>query len=143
MLPCKDTSREQEQIRFIQRWKRGDGAFTELCRQLGMGRKTGFKRVERYKLWGWDLRVPSERPGLISLTGATYFRTNVELRVRKDEVGDGCGCVYRPPGRWARPQATPDSICELPLRCGPLDYLRACWAVSRAPEPAGRDRQQQ
>ena len=80
MLPCKDTSREQEQIRFIQRWKRGDGAFTELCRQLGMGRKTGFKRVERYKLWGWELRVPSERPGLISLTGATYFRTNQDPR---------------------------------------------------------------
>ena len=36
------------------------------------------------ELWGWELRVPSERPGLISLTGATYpgsesgtcFRTN-------------------------------------------------------------------
>ncbi len=24
------------------------------------------------ELWGWELRVPSERPGLISLTGATY-----------------------------------------------------------------------
>ena len=23
MLPCKDSSREQEQIRFIQLWKRG------------------------------------------------------------------------------------------------------------------------
>ena len=24
------------------------------------------------ELWGWELRVPSERPGLIGLTGATY-----------------------------------------------------------------------
>ncbi len=24
------------------------------------------------ELWGWELRVPSERPELISLTGATY-----------------------------------------------------------------------
>ena len=24
------------------------------------------------ELWGWELRVPSVRPGLISLTGATY-----------------------------------------------------------------------
>ncbi len=28
MLPCKDTTRAQEQICFMQRWKRGDGAFT-------------------------------------------------------------------------------------------------------------------
>ncbi len=81
MLPWKDTTREQEQICFMQRWKRGDGAFTERCRQLGISRKTGFKLVERYKLWGWELRVPSERPGLISLTGATFFGTNRSCRL--------------------------------------------------------------
>ena len=54
MLPWKDTSREQEQIRFIQLWKTGEVTFTELCRQLGRSRKTGFKRAERYKLWGWE-----------------------------------------------------------------------------------------
>ena len=40
------------------------------------------------ELWGWELRVPSERPGLISLTGATYpgsesgmcFRANDDVR---------------------------------------------------------------
>ena len=30
MLPCKDTTREQEQIRFIQLWKTGEGTFTWL-----------------------------------------------------------------------------------------------------------------
>ena len=54
MLPWKDTSREQEQIRFIQRWKGGEDTFTELCRQFSISRKTGYKRVERYKLWGLE-----------------------------------------------------------------------------------------
>ena len=30
MLPCKDTTREQEQICFMQRWKTGEGTFTWL-----------------------------------------------------------------------------------------------------------------
>ena len=30
MLPWKDTSREREQIRFIQLWKTGEGTFTWL-----------------------------------------------------------------------------------------------------------------
>ena len=45
-------SREQEQIRFILRWKGGEDTFTELCRQFSISRKTGYKRVERFKLWG-------------------------------------------------------------------------------------------
>ena len=30
MLPCKDTTREQEQICFMQLWKTGEGTFTWL-----------------------------------------------------------------------------------------------------------------
>ena len=60
MLPWRDTSREQEQIRFILRWKGGEDTFTELCRQFSISRKTGYKRVERFKLWGlgdWEIEV--------------------------------------------------------------------------------------
>ena len=77
----------------MQRWKTGGVTFTELCRQLGMSRKTGFKRVERYKVWGWELRVPSERPGLISLTGATYFRTNRSCRLVPAHQGVKIGYI--------------------------------------------------
>ena len=67
MLPWKDTSREQEQIRFIQRWKGGEDTFTELCRQFSISRKTGYKQVERYKLWGLEglgdrSRAPHSHP---------------------------------------------------------------------------------
>ena len=67
MLPWEDTSREQEQIRFIQRWKGGEDTFTELCRKFGISRKTGYKRVERYKLWSWEglgdrSRAPHSHP---------------------------------------------------------------------------------
>ena len=43
MLPWKDTSREQEQIRFIQLWKREGGTFT----------------VQTFSLWRvWPLALP-------------------------------------------------------------------------------------
>ena len=69
----------------------GEGTFTELCRQLGRSCKTGLKRAERYKLWGWEARVPSERPGLISLTGATCCRTNRWCRLVPAHEGMKCG----------------------------------------------------
>ena len=67
MLPWKDTSREQEQISFIRQWKKGEGTFTDLCRKFGISRKTGYKRVERYKLWSWEglgdrSRAPHSHP---------------------------------------------------------------------------------
>ena len=50
------------------------------------------------ELWGWELRVPSERPGLISLTGATYFRANRSCRLVPAHRGlksRSCGLVQR------------------------------------------------
>ena len=45
----------------------GKVTFTELCRQYGISRKTGYKRVERYKFWGWEglgdrSRAPHSHP---------------------------------------------------------------------------------
>ena len=50
-------AREQEQIRFIHRWK----AHSQSC-VVNSGRKTGYKRVERFKLWGFRSRAPHTHP---------------------------------------------------------------------------------
>ena len=39
----------------------------ELCRSFGISRKTGYKRVQRFQVWGWDgmgdlSRAPHEHP---------------------------------------------------------------------------------
>lgn len=54
VVPWKQTSPEAEQERFIQRWQAGGVTFVDLCRQFGISRKTGYKRVQRFLRWGWD-----------------------------------------------------------------------------------------
>ena len=54
MLPWKETSPETEQMRFIERWQGGEVTFVELCRQFGVSRKTGYKRVHRFQSFGWE-----------------------------------------------------------------------------------------
>jgi transposase InsO family protein len=66
----KQTSREAEQIRFIERWQGGRVTFVELCRQFGISRKTGYKRVARFRSDGWEglgdrSRAPSHHPNMI------------------------------------------------------------------------------
>lgn len=66
-MPWKSTSPEMEQTRFIERWKEGGEAFTDLCLAFGISRKTGYKRVQRFLAWGWDgvgdlSRAPHQHP---------------------------------------------------------------------------------
>ena len=53
-MPWKQTSLEAEQVRFIQRWQAGGVSFVDLCRQFGISRKTGYKRVDRFRWNGWE-----------------------------------------------------------------------------------------
>ena len=67
MLPWSDTSPEAEQIRFIVWWKEGRVTFADACRQFGISRKTGYKRLRRFESQGWEglgdlRRVPHSHP---------------------------------------------------------------------------------
>ena len=67
MLSWKQTSLETEQIRFIERWQKREVTFMDLCRQFGISRKTGYKRVERFTSDGWEglgdrSRAPRRHP---------------------------------------------------------------------------------
>lgn len=53
-VPWKNVSPEMEQIQFIKSWEQGRESFVELCRAFDISRKTGYKRVRRFKSWGWD-----------------------------------------------------------------------------------------
>ena len=67
MLPWKETSVESERLRFIERVTAGEDPVTELCRQSGISRKTGYKLIHRYEAYGEDglldrSRAPHDHP---------------------------------------------------------------------------------
>ncbi len=67
VVPWSSTSSETEQTRFIQRWETGRETFVDLCQAFGVSPKTGYKRVQRFRAWGWDglgdlSRAPHEHP---------------------------------------------------------------------------------
>jgi len=69
VLPWNQTSRESEQVRFIRRWQSREENFVELCRQFGISRKTGYKRVDRFRYCGWEglgdrSRAPRHHPSM-------------------------------------------------------------------------------
>ncbi len=66
-VPWKNVSPEMEQIQFIKSWEQGSGSFVELCRAFDISRKTGYKRVQRFKAWSWEglgdqSRAPHSHP---------------------------------------------------------------------------------
>jgi transposase len=47
-MPWKETSVMDERVRFVARLLDGE-AMTDLCREFGISRKTGYKLYDRYK----------------------------------------------------------------------------------------------
>lgn len=70
-MPWKQTSPEQEQERFIERWQGGEVSFVRLCQQFGISAKTGYKRVRRFQALGWEgladrSRAPHHHPNQVA-----------------------------------------------------------------------------
>jgi transposase InsO family protein len=77
-LPWQDKRPDSEQVRFIERWLAGRETVSRLCEEFGISRKTGHKRINRFKEHGWGgtgdlprtprtspLRTPDETAELI------------------------------------------------------------------------------
>ncbi len=77
-VPWKNVSPEMEQIRFIQWWQEGRVSFVALCRAFGISRKTGYKRVRRFKAWSWD--------GLEDLSRAAHSHPNRTERAVAERI---------------------------------------------------------
>ena len=61
-MPWKESSVVEERLRFVSRLLDGD-AMSDVCRQFGISRKTGYKIFERYKEHGLEaLTDRSRRP---------------------------------------------------------------------------------
>ena len=62
-MAWQDVNPMEERVRFVLKATREEIAFTELCREFGVSRKTGYKWLARYRARGLDgLRELSRRP---------------------------------------------------------------------------------
>ena len=110
MLPWKDTNPENEQVRFIERCQAGEVTFVDACRQFGISRKTGYKRLQRFRSLGWDglgdrSRAPRSHPN--ETPGAIAERLIAAKQVLSDvgaEEGGGMAAKRRAAGVLAGAQ---------------------------------------
>ena len=89
VMPWRDTTAGVEQERFILEWVKGGNTFSGLCRAFGISRKTGYKRVRRYQMWGLDglgdlSRAPHSHP---KKTGPEVEEKVIALRMANPTWG--------------------------------------------------------
>lgn len=48
-MPWKETNVYEERMKFVVAWKEGDWSMTDLCREFGISRVTGYKYLEQYE----------------------------------------------------------------------------------------------
>jgi transposase InsO family protein len=70
-MPWEESSVMDERVSFIMVWREDEESVTELCRQHGISRKTGYKWIGRYQLLGWEglkdaSRAPHGHPNAVS-----------------------------------------------------------------------------
>ncbi|MBN8222749.1 MAG: IS481 family transposase [Spirochaetes bacterium] len=53
-MPWKETNVYEERMKFIVAWRQGGWSMTDLCREFGISRITGYKYLERYESEGLD-----------------------------------------------------------------------------------------
>ncbi len=62
-MPWKETSVDEEKVKFIAAYKIGGWTMTDLCREFGIDRSTGYKYIRRFKEEGIDgLKEKSRAP---------------------------------------------------------------------------------
>ena len=76
-MSWKETNVTEERMKFIATWKTGGWQMTDLCREFGISRKTGYKIIERYEKEGIDglkdrSRAPKNHPNATREKGTAF-----------------------------------------------------------------------
>lgn len=53
-MPWKDTTAMEQKLEFINEWRSGNFNFTQLCKEFGISRPTGYKFIKRYREKGLE-----------------------------------------------------------------------------------------
>ena len=73
-MPWKASSVMEERLRFVARLLDGE-AMTEVCREFGISRKTGYKIVQRYQDTG--VEALSDRSGVSEILCVSGLRFTI------------------------------------------------------------------
>src|SRR5712691_7650409 len=134
-MPWRESSMLDAKMRFVVAWEDGDLSFSELCRQHGISRKTGYKLISRYEVEGIEglkerSRAPHHHPNAVAAPVAAAL-----LEVRRRHPSWGAKKIRawlsarRPEGCWP----AESTISELLDRHGLV--IRRKWR-RRAPPGA-------
>jgi transposase InsO family protein len=88
-MPWKETNVQDERVKFVAAWKTGGWTMTDLCREFGISRRTGYKYLDRYRDQGVDglkdqSRAPKRRP---NATRAEVEQLILEMREKHPSWG--------------------------------------------------------
>jgi transposase InsO family protein len=88
-MPWKETNVYEERMNFIVEWKKGDWTITDLCREFGISRVTGYKYIKQYEKYGIDglkdkSKAPKNQPNAVS---EKIIRLIIERRKRHKTWG--------------------------------------------------------
>ncbi len=61
-MPWKETNVYEERMKFLVAFKNGGWSMTDLCREFGISRVTGYKYLRQYEEQGLDVLLISLRP---------------------------------------------------------------------------------
>lgn len=76
-MPWKEVCMEEERLKFVGMYLEEDYTMSELCREFGISRKTGYKLVNRYESMGVE--------GLIDRSHANHHHANaISLEIEKE-----------------------------------------------------------
>ena len=96
-MPWKESSVMEERLRFVARLLDGEG-MSELCREFGISRKTGYKIFNRYREEGlYALTDRSRRP----VRYANQLPEQIELKfrdLRGGAAGQTASILFLPDG---------------------------------------------
>ena len=104
-MPWKQSSAACEQKMFIEAWVKGEETVAQLCRRFEISRKTGYKRITRFREWGYDglgdlSRAPRTHP---NATSPWVCDRLIDLNSDQEEnlVEDVASGRFRTPGEIA------------------------------------------
>jgi transposase len=104
-MPWKECSVVEERLRFVARLL--DGAMTDVCREFGISRKTGYKIFDRYKEHG--LEALSDR-SLRPVRYANQLPSQVEsliVRLKRNKPHWGARKIPPNAGATSAPSVVP------------------------------------
>src|SRR5690606_16119190 len=94
-MPWRESSVMDERVRFVARLLDGEG-MSEVCREFGISRKTGYKIFNRYRQEGLEALTDRSRRPVRYANQLPFQIERAFVRARKDKPHGGARKIREP-----------------------------------------------